>query len=50
MNGHNCRTTVINGRLLYQDRQFTDLDEERINAWTMEQGKKLWSELNHCTY
>ena len=50
MNGHNCRTTIINGRLLYENRRFTDLDEERINAWTMEQGKKLWSELNHCTY
>ncbi len=50
MNGHNCRTTIINGCLLYENRRFTDLDEERINAWTMEQGKKLWSELNHCTY
>ena len=22
----------------------------KINAWTMEQAKKLWGELNHCTY
>jgi len=46
MNGRNCRTTIINGRLLYQDRQFVDLDEERINAWTMEQSKALWKALN----
>ena len=46
MNGRNCRTTVINGRLLYKDRQFTDLDEERINAWTMEQSVRLWKSLN----
>ena len=45
MNGRNCRTTVINGRLLYQDRQFVDLDEERINAWTLEQSRKLWAKL-----
>ena len=46
MNGRNCRTTIINGRLLYRDRQFTDLDEERINAWTMEQSVRLWKSLN----
>ena len=48
--GKNCRTTIINGRLLYRDRQFVDLDEERINAWTMEQSKVLWGELNHRSY
>lgn len=50
MMGRSCTHTIINGRLLYQDRQFVDIDEERINAWTMEQSKKLWGELNHCTY
>ena len=45
MNGRCCRTTVINGRLLYHDRKFTDLDEERIHAWILEQSKKLWAEL-----
>ena len=25
-------------------------DEERINAWTLEQSKKLWGTLNHRTY
>ena len=50
MMGKNCRTTIINGKVLYKDREFVDIDEERINAWTMEQAKKLWGELNHRTY
>ena len=50
MSGRNCRTTIINGRVLYRDRAFVDIDEERINAWTLEQSKKLWGELNHRTY
>ena len=50
MMGKNCRTTVINGRVLYKDREFVGIDEERINAWTLEQSKKLWGSLNHRTY
>lgn len=50
MNGRNCRTTVINGRLLYHDRKFVDLDEESINARILEQSKLLWGELNHKEY
>ena len=50
MMGKNCRTTIINGKVLYKDREFVGIDEERINAWTMEQAKKLWGELNHCEY
>ncbi len=50
MMGKNCRTTVINGRLVYKDRKFVGIDEERINAWTLEQSKKLWGELNHRVY
>ena len=50
MMGKNCRTTIINGKVLYQDREFVGIDEEKINAWTMEQSKKLWGELNHRTY
>ena len=50
MMGKNCRTTVINGRVLYKDREFVGIDEEKINAWVMEQSKKLWGELNHRTY
>jgi len=45
MNGRNCRTTIINGRLLYKDRRFVDLDEEKINAWVTEQSTALWNVL-----
>ena len=50
MMGKNCRTTIINGKVLYKDREFVDIDEERINAWTLEQAKKLWGELNNRVY
>ncbi|MCR4589826.1 MAG: putative aminohydrolase SsnA [Lachnospiraceae bacterium] len=50
MMGKNCRTTIINGKVLYKDREFVGIDEEKINAWTMEQSKKLWGDLNHRTY
>lgn len=50
MMGKNCRTTIINGKVLYKDREFVGLDEERINAWTLEQSKKLWGTLNDRVY
>ena len=50
MMGKNCRTTIINGKVLYQDRAFVGIDEDKINAWTLEQSKKLWGELNHRSY
>ena len=50
MMGKNCRTTIINGKVLYKDREFVGIDEDKINAWCMEQSKKLWGELNHCQY
>ena len=50
MMGKNCRTTIINGKVLYRDREFVGIDEDKINAFCMEQSKKLWGELNHRTY
>ena len=50
MMGKNCRTTIIDGKVLYKDREFVGIDEERINAWTMEQSKKLWGTLNEREY
>ena len=50
MMGKNCRTTIINGRVLYKDREFVNIDEDKINNWTMEQAKKLWGSLNRRTY
>jgi len=45
MMGRSCRTTIVNGRVLYRDRAFVNIDEERINAWTLEQAKALWGAL-----
>ena len=50
MMGKNCRTTIINGKVLYKDREFVGIDEEKINAWTMEQSKELWGALNLRRY
>ena len=50
MMGRNCTTTIINGKVLYKDRKFTELDEEKINAFIMEQSKGLWGDLNHRRY
>ena len=50
MMGKNCRTTIINGRVLYRNREFVGIDEEKLNAWTLEQSRKLWGELNHRKY
>ena len=50
MQGHDCTTTIINGRLLYRDRQFVDIDEAAVRAFCLEQSKKLWGELNHRAY
>ena len=48
--GRSCRTTVVNGRVLYRDREFVGIDEQAVNAFCMEQSKKLWGELNHREY
>lgn len=50
MMGRHCSTTIINGRIVYRDRQFVDLDEDKINAFIMEQAKKLWGDLNNRSY
>ncbi len=50
LEGRSCRTTIINGRVVYKDREFQDIDEERINAFTLGEAKKLWGELNGREY
>ena len=50
MMGRHCTTTIINGKVLYKDREFVGIDEEKINAWVMEQSKGLWGDLNHRKY
>ena len=46
MSGRSCRTAVVNGRVLYRDRQFVNIDEERINAEIEAQARLLWRALN----
>ncbi len=46
MNGRQCRTTMCNGRLLYRDREFVDLDEEKLSADILQAAKKLWHSVN----
>ncbi len=50
MEGRSCRTTIVNGQVLYRDREFTTVDEQRIDAWTLEQAKVLWGALNGRQY
>ena len=50
MTGRQCQTTMCNGRLLMKDRQLIGIDEEAVNARTLEVSKKLWGRLNHCEY
>ncbi len=46
MNGRQCRTTMANGRLLYRDRQFVDIDEEALSARIYKTAEKLWGRVN----
>lgn len=46
MNGRQCRTTMANGRLLYKDRQFVDIDEEKLSADIAQTAAKLWGRVN----
>ncbi|MBP3913855.1 MAG: putative aminohydrolase SsnA [Lachnospiraceae bacterium] len=50
MMGRCCRTTIINGKVLYKDREFTEIDEDAVSARIMGESKKLWGELNHRQY
>ena len=46
MNGRQCRTTIANGRLLYLDREFVDIDEEKLSAEIFATAEKLWGRVN----
>ena len=50
MMGRSCRTTIINGKVLYKDREFQNIDTEALNAFAMEESKKLWGALNDRVY
>ena len=46
MNGRQCITTICNGKVLMQDRKFTNIDEDEINSKICEEAKKLWKSIN----
>ena len=46
MRGRQCVTTFSNGRLLYKDREFVGIDEEKLNAEILESAKDLWGKIN----
>ncbi len=46
MKGRQCETVFANGRLLYKDREFVDIDEEKLNAQILDSAKDLWHKIN----
>ncbi len=46
VNGRQVTTTFAAGRLLYKDREFVDIDEEKLNAEILVSAKGLWHKLN----
>lgn len=50
MTGRQCETTMCNGRLLMKDRELVGIDEEAVNARTLETARKVWGALNNCEY
>lgn len=46
MTGRQCETTMINGRLLMENRKLVGIDETEINRKTLETAKQLWGQLN----
>ena len=46
MTGRQCEFTMCAGRILMQDRKLVGIDEEAINAHTMEESVKLWKALD----
>lgn len=50
MTGRQCQTTMVNGKILMQDRVLVGIDEEAVNAQVLEASKNLWGKLNNRTY
>ncbi len=46
MCGRSVVTTIINGKLLMQDRQLLNIDEKEITAKCRQSAKKLWQTIN----
>lgn len=50
MSGRQCRTTIIDGKLLMHDGELVCADEAELNEGICHEAKKLWGELNGCEY
>ena len=50
MTGRQCQTTIAAGRILMKDRELVGIDEEAENAHILEASRKLWGDLNGCSY
>lgn len=46
MTGRQCEFTMCAGKILMEDRRLVGIDEEAINAHTMEESIKLWKALD----
>ena len=46
MQSHDCRTTICNGKVLYKDFEFTEIDEAEINAKCREESARLHAAVN----
>lgn len=46
MTGRQCETTMCAGRILMRDRRLVGIDEEAVNAKTLEAAQDLWKRLN----
>ncbi|MBQ0058686.1 MAG: putative aminohydrolase SsnA [Lachnospiraceae bacterium] len=46
MQGHDCRTTICNGKVLMKDWELLCCDEEKIMAEVRQSSAKLWKSIN----
>lgn len=46
MTGHDCRTTICNGRVLMQDWEVKCADEEKVMSEVRKSSAKLWKSIN----
>ncbi len=45
VSGRNVDTTIINGRIVMDERQLVNIDEAAITAQSIEQARKLWNRI-----
>lgn len=45
MNGSNCRTTIINGQILYHDFEFVRIDVAALRSRILKSSKEIWESL-----